>query len=152
MDPAALATAAVGILAPYLTEAGHVAAKKLGEGAATQVEGLIGAIRRKFGLDKDAYADQTLARLEAQPDEETRKQALAGVIAEKAKADAAFKEELERLVAAARGNHATMQFLTQVYGGRVGQIVNIGGSVQTLNFGRDEESSRDGGSGGAEPR
>lgn len=146
MEPAALGTMAVGILAPYLAEAGSVAAKELGKGAAAQVEGLIEAIRRKFGADQDAYAGQTLARLEEQPATESRKRALADVLAEKAEADDGFKDELERIVAAARSSPGTMQFLTQVYGGKVDEILNVG-SVQTLNIGRREESSRDDGAG-----
>jgi hypothetical protein len=140
MDPATLGAMAVSIVAPYLTEAGKAAAAKIGETASGQVENLLATLRRKFGTDQDPYAGQTLARLEQQPDAETRKRALADVVAEKADADPAFKEELAGVVEAARTSPGTMQFLTQVYGGQVGEILNIG-SVQTLNIGRRETST-----------
>jgi hypothetical protein len=140
MDPATLGTLAVSIVAPYLTEAGKAAAAKIGETASGQVANLLATLQRKFGADQDAYAGQTLARLEEQPDADTRKRALADVVAEKAEADPAFKEELARGVEAARTSPGTMQFLTQVYGGQVGEILNIG-SVQTLNIGRRETST-----------
>jgi hypothetical protein len=140
MDPATLGTMAVSIVAPYLTEAGKAAATTIGEAASAQVETLLATIRRKFGTDQDAYAGQTLARLEQQPESESRKRALADVVAEKAEADPAFKDVLAQGVEAARTSPGTMQFLTQVYGGQVGEILNIG-SVQTLNIGRREPSA-----------
>src|SRR5262249_28610976 len=108
MDPATLAAAAVGLLAPYLTEAGKAAAKKAGEGAGGQLDALLSAILRKFGLEQDAYASQTLSRLEQQPDTESRRRALADVVAEKAEADPDFKLELERLVEAVQASPATV--------------------------------------------
>jgi hypothetical protein len=148
MDPAAIATMAVTMLAPYLAEAGKVAANEIGQDAAGQVERLIDAIRRKFGTDQDGYAAETLARLEQQPAAEPRKRALTDVLTEKADADSAFKSELERLVAETRGSPAAMQFLTQVYGGSVEQILNVG-QVGVMNFGRRDEPGRDDGAGRA---
>jgi hypothetical protein len=141
MDPASLGAMAVGILAPYLTEAGNAVAKKVGESASVQVESLLASIKRKFSTDSDDYASRTLARLEEQPTADARKRALADVVAEKAEADAGFRDELGRLVEAVRASPTTMQFLTQVYGGQVGEILNVG-SVQTLNIGRSQQSDR----------
>ena len=135
MDPTALAGAVVAMVAPYLAEAGKAAAEKAGESAASHVGGILGVIRRKFGADDDEYAQQTLARLEEQPQAEARRRSLADLLAEKLEAEPAFREELERLVQGARRDTQTMQFLTQVYGGQVGEVFNIG-SVQTLNVGR----------------
>jgi hypothetical protein len=139
MEPTALAAAAVSIVAPYLAEAGKAAAKKAGEAAVSRVEAVLGAIKAKFQADQDEFAEQTLARLEAQPEAEGRRGSLADVVAEKAAADPAFAQELERQVEAAQQNPATQQFLTQVYGGTVGEIFNIG-SVQTLNVGRRDDA------------
>ena len=142
MDPMTLAAAAVAIAAPYLSEAGKAAAKKAGEAVGNQVEAVVKAIRQKFEADQDDYGKQTLARLEQQPEAEGRRRALTDVVAEKAEADSAFAQELMGLVEAAKQNPTTMQFLTQVYGGTVGEIFNIG-SVQTLNVGRrDDEKPR----------
>jgi len=127
---------AVSILAPYLSQAGSTAANKIGNALPGQIEHLLQAVRKRFGDDPDAYATQTLTRLEQQPEAEPRKRALADVLAEKAAADAAFRTELEQLVNGVRSHAEPMQFLTQVYGGQVGEVLNIG-SVQTLSIGRD---------------
>jgi hypothetical protein len=135
MDPVTLGGMVVSLLAPFLTEAGKAAATKLGHGAADQLGGLLDTLKHKFEADNDAYAGQTLQRLEEKPDAEPRKRAFADALAEKAEDDPDFKAELERLVNSARQNQATQQFLTNVYGGEVGQILSIG-SVQTLNIGQ----------------
>ena len=142
MDPATLGALAVSIVAPYLTEAGKAAAAKIRrETASDQVENLLTRCGASLEQIRDAYAGtERFARLEQQPDAETRKRALADVVAEKAEADPAFKDELAHAVEAARTSPGTMQFLTQVYGGQVGEILNIG-SVQTLNIGRREPAT-----------
>ncbi len=137
MDPVTLAGTAIGLLSPYLTEAGKAAAKKIGEGAGSHLDGLLAVIRHKFGLDQDAYAAQTLSRLEEQPAAESRQRALADIVAEKAQADPAFKAELERLVQSAQASPTTTQILTNVYGNaKVGQIINAG-RVDRLNIGSE---------------
>lgn len=136
MDPTQLATQAVALLAPYLTAAGKAAAQKAGAAAGQQFQALMVAIRRRLSSEPDTYGQQTLARLEQEPEAQPRQRALADVLAEKAEADAGFARELEQLVQSARQEPAVGRFLTQVYGhGRVDQLFNIG-SVQTLNVGR----------------
>jgi hypothetical protein len=126
MDPA-IASAAASMLAPYLAKAGDAAAKKAGELAIGQLGPLYQAIRRKFDRDADAYAQQTLARLEEQPTAEGRQQALATVLAEKAEGDPAFGQEVTRLVQGLSQDTAVVQVLTNVYGqARVRNITNIG--------------------------
>ena len=140
MDPSQLAAQAVGILPPYLTEAGKVAAKQAGEAAERHVEALLVAIRRRFGSDQDSYGQQRLERLEQQPGAEGRRQTLADVLSEEAAADPAFTAELQRLIQRARDEPATSQFLTQVYDrGRVDQLFKIG-SIENLNVGRREST------------
>jgi hypothetical protein len=137
MDPTQLASMAVSLVAPYLTEAGKAAANKAGEAAGQQVEAILAAIRRRFQGDGDSYAQQTLERLEQQPDAEGRRRALGDVLAEKA-ADPAFAQELGDLVRKAKDDPATSRFVTQVYGhARVGQLFNIG-AVETLNVGAND--------------
>jgi len=139
MDPASLGAMAVSILAPYLSQAGSTAAQKIGAALPGEIEHLLDAVRKRFGAEPDPYATQTLARLEQQPAAAPRQRALADVLAEKAEADPAFRTELERLVDGVRSQPASMQFLTQVSGGEVGEILNIG-SVTTLNLGRDRRA------------
>jgi hypothetical protein len=137
MDPVQLATMAVTLIAPYLTEAGKAAAAKAGEAAGQQVDAILSAIRRRFVSDGDTYAQQTLERLEQQPEAEGRKRALADVVAEKA-ADPSFAKELAELLQKAADEPATARFVTNVYGhGKVGQLFNIG-SVETLNVGAND--------------
>ncbi len=83
------------------------------------------AIRTKFSADKDEYAKETLKRLEEKPREESRQIALANILTEKIEADPKFKEELKQLVQDTIQGKDVAEFLTQVYGGEVGQIVNL---------------------------
>lgn len=93
MDPAALATMAVSVLAPYLAKAGESLAKEAGTSAWKGAQSLMAMIRKK--LDGDTYAAQTLQRLEQQPDSTSRQLALSGVLEEKLKEDQAFSAILQ---------------------------------------------------------
>jgi hypothetical protein len=137
MDPLQLATMAISLIAPYLTQAGKAAANKAGEAAGQQIEGLLNAIRGRFVKDADMYAQQTLERLEQQPEAEGRRRAMVDVLAEKA-VDPEFAQQLAQILDKARKDEATSQFVTNVYGhGEVGQLFNIG-SVETLNVGAND--------------
>jgi hypothetical protein len=130
MDPA---SAAVMLLAPYLAKFGESFAARAGEAALDGTKALFGAIRRKFSQDNDPYAQQTLDRLAQQPDDEGRQAALRSVLEEKANEDRAFAEQLLELVGKATDGQPVNNFLTQVYGGDVGKIVNIG-TATTVNI------------------
>lgn len=121
-----IAAAAVALLAPYLAEAGKSIAGKAGDAAAAGIAALHERLRHRFRDDDDAYAQQSLTRLEEEPADERRQRALADVLAEKAEADAAFAEELRELVGTASGGRPVNEFLVEVYGGEVGKIVQIG--------------------------
>lgn len=135
MDPVQLATAAVAVLAPFLSTLAGKAGEKVteslaaraGAGAGGAVDGLYKAIRDEFAAKGDEDARQSLKSLEAKPDSQGRQTALAEVVADKAKADPAFAAQVAELVQRARHDPATSQFLTQVYGNaRVRNIANIG--------------------------
>lgn len=128
-----LAVAAVALLAPYLARAGESVAGEAGEAMAAAMKRLYDFVRRRFEEDNDAAARQTLERLEERPELEERQHALAGVLAEKAKSNPAFVDELRRLVYKATEGRPLNEFLTQVYGGEVGKIVNIG-QVENASF------------------
>jgi len=125
---AATATALLTPLLPYLVKAGEKAAeeagKKFGAAAWEKAEALYKAIREKFA--GDAYAEETLKRAAEKPDSEGRRAALAEVLTEKAKSDSRFGQQLARLTQVAVQEQGIVNFLTQVYGGEVGKIVNIG--------------------------
>ncbi|MCS7179398.1 MAG: hypothetical protein N0A03_09045 [Anaerolineae bacterium] len=131
MDIREIVLQAAALIGAYLAVAAGAAAQKIGEAfgekAVRAAENLLHLIRRKFAADGDAYAQETLRRLEAQPTSEARQAALADVLAEKAETDPDFARELAGLVQAAFRGETTVQFLTQVYGeARVSKIVNIG--------------------------
>jgi hypothetical protein len=87
---------------------------------------LYGLVRDKFHDDPDAAARGALRNLEKQPADEASQRALQAVLAEKATADPAFAEELARaLQQVTQGKPVNQQFLTQVYGGEVGNIINV---------------------------
>ena len=119
-------TSVVTLLAPYLAKAGEEVAKKAGEASWEKMKALYQVICNKFSADKDDYAQQTLKRLEEKPSEESRQRALTDILVEKAEANPEFAQELKQLVQDTTQGKDVGQFLTQVYGGEVGKIVNIG--------------------------
>jgi hypothetical protein len=125
--------AAVALVAPYLAKAAEGFASRAGEAAIDGTKALLRAIRDKFADDRDEYASQTLTRLEERPDDEARQAALRAVLADKASQDADFAYELRQLVGQTTQGAPLNSFLTQVYGGDVGKIVNVG-TTGTLNI------------------
>lgn len=94
-----IAAAVIGFLSPYLAEAGKSMAGRAGDAAAVVGRSLYEAMRRRFHEGDDSYAAETLARLEAQPDSDARRQNLQNVIAEKLAEDSSFSEEIRELLA-----------------------------------------------------
>jgi hypothetical protein len=139
MDPMLLATQALALLSPYLARAGNAAAQKAGEAAAQHAEAIINAIRRQFGADHDTFGQQALDALVKQPDDESPKMALQGIVASKAAKNQTFKAELERILKDAKQDSKTQQWLVNVYGGQVGEIFQIH-SVGTINVGERPQS------------
>lgn len=123
MDPT---SAAVTLLAPYLAKFGEAAASKAGEAAVNGAKALLEIIRRQFSRKGDENGRQTLERLEEKPEDSGRQADLQRVIAEHVKNDPGFAGDLNRLVQETTFNRPVGQFLTEVYGGEVGKIVNIG--------------------------
>jgi Domain of unknown function (DUF4062) len=95
-----LAAAAISILTPYLSEAGKGFAQKFGGNLAEKAGKLYQAIKNKF--TGDAYAEQTLGRVEEKPDSEGRKSTLEQVLLEKLQEDSDFAQLLRRLVEEAK--------------------------------------------------
>lgn len=131
MDWRQVATTAAALLAPllpYLVKVGEKAAeeagKKFGTAAWEKAKALYEAIRGKF--TGDAYAEETLKRAAEKPESEGRQAALTEVLAEKAEADPEFGQQLAQLTEVTAQERGIVNFLTQVYGGRVNKIINIG--------------------------
>ncbi len=122
-----IAAAVVAVLSPYLAQTGGILATKAGEGVAALIGDLYDLVRAKFADDPDAAAGGALQDLAKHPADEPSQKALEAVLADKAAADPAFAEELARaLQRITQGNPVSQQFLTQVYGGEVGKIINVG--------------------------
>jgi hypothetical protein len=122
-----IATAAVALVAPYLSKAAEAAASEAGKAVLKTGEHIYQAIRDKFSTKQDAYADQTLSRLQQDPENEGRQSALVQVLVELAKEDPNFAHEIQQLVQSAKQDGQVNQFMTQVYGNAwVGKITNIG--------------------------
>jgi len=100
MSVQAIAVAATALLGPYLAKAGEAFAKKAGEKLAEKAGALYQAVKKKF--KGDAYAEQTLARVEEKPELEGRQAALKEVLTEKLEEDADFAETVRRLVEEAK--------------------------------------------------
>lgn len=140
MDWTQVAGAAVTLLAPflpYLATAGAKAAEKVGtlvgEAGWQKAQELYSLVQRKFA--GDPYAEQTLARAAAVPDDSGRQAALATVIKDKALEDDVFGRQLASLTQTAMQNQGVVTFLIEVYGdGKVGKIQNFGNIVSIDEF------------------
>jgi len=134
VDILTVAQAVGPLLAPFIGKAMEGAANKTGEIGAEKAGTLLDTIRRKFAVDQDDYAVQTLQRFEEQPDVASRQQTLATLLAEMAEADPAFADALTHQVEGMARDKNVSQFLTQVYGdARVGKITNIA-SARDVHF------------------
>ncbi len=137
MDPQTIATMAVSLIAPYLAKAGESIAKKAEEAGAVlaekAAEATWGKIRSIYEtvVDKlkgDAYAVETVKRLEAEPESKSRQAALTGVIEEKVKEDSTFASSLQKLLEEAReqGAEKIVQQIMISGHARTGDITTIG--------------------------
>jgi hypothetical protein len=129
-----IAGSVVAVLSPYLAQAGGALAARAGEGVATLIKDLYGLVRRKFDEEREGDGRAALRDLEEEPADTSKQKALERALAERANADQAFANELaSALEKITRGAPVNQQFLTQVYGGEVGKIVNIG-QADTVNI------------------
>jgi hypothetical protein len=95
----ALAVSAMAALAPYLGKAAEGFAGKFGEKFADKVGSLYKAVKKAF--TGDAYAEQTLARAEADPSPNNQS-TLKTILTEKLQKDPELQKLLEQLLNEAR--------------------------------------------------
>jgi hypothetical protein len=135
MDPGTIALAAVTVLAPYFAKAGEAVAGKVGEAAWEKMKAVYTAVKGK--LTGDPYAEETLKRVEEEPQSGSRQAALASVLEDKIKTDASFGQNLLRLVEEAKKSGA-QEVVTQtltVSGTVVGDTTQIGKVGGDVNIG-----------------
>jgi len=132
MDPiSVLASSVVSVLSPYLIKAGESLAEEAGKIIGNKIGGLYQFLKER--LDNKPSAKEALADLEAKPDDEDAQAALRQQLKKQMNADPSLVDELRKLVNNVKEDKETFSFLTQVYGGKVGDIFNIG-KVDTLNI------------------
>jgi hypothetical protein len=132
MDPiATLAASAVAALTPYLAKAGEEFAKEAGKAAVAKFSALYQVLKDRF--KNKPTAKEALVDLETNPNDEDAQAALRLQLKKQLTADPSFVEALQKLVNDIKEDKETFSFLTQVYGGKVGDIFNIG-KVGTLNI------------------
>ena len=125
MDSAIIASAAVGLLAPYLNKMGAKAAEKIGETIPGKIDELFKAIKDKFAEDTDA--ENVLDSTQKKPDSKGRALALAEVLEEKMKGDNEFTELLVKLISELQTSLEGDQFQQNIkVTGKAGDIYQIG--------------------------
>ena len=95
-----IAAAALGIMAPYLMEAGKGFTSKAGEKLTEKASEIYEVIKQKFSGDNDA--EQVLSLAEAMPDSKGRQLSLQEVLTKKLETDAEFASTLRRLIEEAK--------------------------------------------------
>ena len=139
MDPiTSLAASAVAILAPYLVEAGHEFAKETGKAAGGKIGALYTALKNRF--KRKSSGKEALSELEAHPDNEDARAALRLQLTKQLMADKTFADSLRKILAEIDQDKASQSFLTQVYGGEVGQIINAD-HIGTITYGKESKKS-----------
>lgn len=135
MDPiTSLAASAVAIIAPYLAAAGQEFAKEAGKVAAGKIDALYNSLKNRF--KKKSSGKEALSDLEANPDNEDAKAALRLQLVKQLTADKEFESSLRKLVEEIGQDQASQSFLTNVYGGEVGQIINAS-HIGSITFGKE---------------
>jgi hypothetical protein len=125
MDPnIPLAASAVAVLAPYLAKAGDEFGKETGKAIASKIGALYQALKTRF--ENKPTAREALADLEANPGNEDAKAALRLQLRKQMNADPTLVDTLRQLLGEIDQDQGSISFLTQVYGGQVTSIGQIG--------------------------
>jgi hypothetical protein len=123
MDPnQSLAASSVAALAPYLAKAGEEFAKETGKMGANKIGVLYQVLKVHF-MNKPA-ANEALLDLEANPNDEDAQAALRLQLSKQLQADSTLTDTLLKLLDDIKKDQSSITFLTEVYGGTVGQIIN----------------------------
>lgn len=124
MDPVTIAASAVAILTPYLAKAGEEVSKKAVGAAWEKVSEIYQAVKGRLSQEKDDYPKETLKRFEKEP--EKRKLAMQEILADVLAKDPAFAGKLLKMLKDADKAGAGTTFNTSIFGGEVGEVINIG--------------------------
>lgn len=139
MDPiSTLAASAVAILAPYLAAAGNEVSKELGKAALGKIGVLYETLKARF--KKRGGAKEALADLKTEPSNEDVQAALRHQLVKEMNVDQTLVDTLRKLVEEINQDQPARAFLTQIYGGEVGQIINAD-RIDTITYTRESKSN-----------
>jgi hypothetical protein len=126
MDPLTIATTVVNLLIPYLSKAAESLANKAANAAWEKLEALFATVKAK--LSGNPYAEETLHRVQAEPQSRSRQAALVGVLEEQIEHDTAFAETLRKLLSEAKdlGAESIVQNVSISGHARTGDVTTIG--------------------------
>jgi hypothetical protein len=100
MEPVTLATAAIGLLVPFLKSFGGKVLERVGDAASDRVFALYERIKRR--LSGDDYDEQLLIGVEKDSESESRQRNLGDRLAELLANDPEFARDIKELVSSAR--------------------------------------------------
>ncbi|MEO8428142.1 MAG: hypothetical protein ABI651_13610 [Verrucomicrobiota bacterium] len=119
-----LAASAVSVLAPYLVQVGATAVEDLAKGTGNKILALYQALKHRF--QGNTIAAEALTDLEKAPSDEDAQAALRQQLKKQMEADPSFLDELKQLMEDVKQDNQSISFLTNVYGGKVEKIINVG--------------------------
>lgn len=122
MEISAIAASVVVLLSPYLAKAGEEAAKQASAAAWKKIAEMYQVIKARFKKEKDDFPSKTLEQFEKNP--EKRKGAMQDVLVEVLEKDPGLTASLLSLLR--ETEQADPGFVTQIFGGEVGEIFNVG--------------------------
>ena len=126
MDPQTIAAMTVNVIGPHLAKAGEALVKEVGQVALDAMKSIYSTV--KEALAGDSYAEETLERLEEDPQSESRLTALESLLEERLQADQEFAATLQGLLEEAKeaGVEDIVQQVTVSGQARTGDITQIG--------------------------
>ncbi|HKZ40699.1 MAG TPA: hypothetical protein VJ044_07030 [Candidatus Hodarchaeales archaeon] len=125
MDPfTSLASSVVAVLAAYFAKAGGEFASETYRAAAGKIGVLYQALKTRF--ENQPTAKKALADFEAGPSDEDGQANLRRQLKNQMNADPTLIDTLRKLLDEIKQDEGSFSFLTQVYGGSLGNVVNFG--------------------------
>jgi hypothetical protein len=150
MDNTEIATAAMAILVSFLSKPAESLAREAGEAAWNKAGELVDAIRSRLVAQEDDYYQQTMERFEQKP--ESRQGAMQEVLVELLDEDPQFAQSLSQLIRELNSSGGGTVFNTSIYGGEVGEIINIDtleGDLSISKHSQTQKTKKQGSSGDA---
>jgi hypothetical protein len=132
-----LAASVVAALVPYLAKAGEEFATVAGKATANKIGELYQTLKKRF-KNKTA-AKEALADVKETPHDEDAQATLRHQLKKEMTVDQTLRETLQQLLGEIKQDSGSYSFLTQVYGGNVEKIFNIGQVEGGMTFDERDE-------------